>query len=258
MYYNTKRVSILRHIAHTGGSRMAEKRIAQYKQIENDLLQKINLGYYKKDDLIPTEMELSNTYHVSRVTVRKATDNLVAKGLLTRVAGVGTFVCHPAVTLNPSSIQGFSEVMADQKISVHTDVPTFTLQSAPANIASILGIEAGEPIYFIERIRYANDEIFQFETTYMSSRLYPDISIQVLKESKYQYFENVKGLKIAYSNHTVTPLHPTRRIADLFGITLDTPILRVANTTYLVNGQVMDYTELTLNSPKYQLTYVKK
>ena len=173
-------------------------------------------------------------------------------------AGVGTFVCHPAVTLNPSSIQGFSEVMADQAISVHTDVPTFTLQSAPANIASILEIEAGEPIYFIERIRYANDEIFQFETTYMSSRLYPDISIQVLKHSKYQYFEKVKGLKIAYSNHTVTPLHPTRRIADLFGITLDTPILRVANTTYLVNGQVMDYTELTLNSPKYQLTYVKK
>ncbi len=43
---------------------MAEKRIAQYKQIENDLLQKINLGYYKKDDLIPTELELSNTYQV--------------------------------------------------------------------------------------------------------------------------------------------------------------------------------------------------
>lgn len=35
---------------------MPEKRIAQYKQIENDLLQKINLGYYKKDDLIPTEI----------------------------------------------------------------------------------------------------------------------------------------------------------------------------------------------------------
>ena len=39
---------------------MPEKRIAQYKQIENDLLQKINLGYYKKDDLIPTEFELSD------------------------------------------------------------------------------------------------------------------------------------------------------------------------------------------------------
>ncbi|MCI8661325.1 MAG: GntR family transcriptional regulator [Lachnospiraceae bacterium] len=237
---------------------MTQRRIAQYKQIENDLLQKINLGYYKKDDLIPTELELSNTYHVSRVTVRKATDNLVAKGLLSRVAGVGTFVCHPAVTLNPSSVQGFSQVMAQQGITVRTELPSFMLQNAPANIASILDIETGEPIYFIERIRYADEKIFQFETTYMSSRLYPDISIQVLQESKYQYFEKIKGLKIAYSHHIVTPLHPSKRIADLFDIPLDTPILRVANTTYLTNGQVMDYTELTLNSPKYQLTYIKK
>lgn len=237
---------------------MAQKRIAQYKQIENDLLQKINLGYYKKDDLIPTELELSNTYHVSRVTVRKATDNLVARGLLSRVAGVGTFVCHPAVTSNPSSVQGFSEVMAQQGITVRTELPAFMLQNAPANIASILGIETGEPIYFIERIRYADEKIFQFETTYMSSRLYPDISIQILQQSKYQYFEKIKGLKIACSHHIVTPLHPSKRIADLFDIPLDTPILRVANTTYLTNGQVMDYTELTLNSPKYQLTYIKK
>lgn len=130
---------------------MAKKRIAQYKQIEHDLLEKINLGYYKKDDLIPTELELSNTYQVSRVTVRKATDNLVAQGLLSRVAGVGTFVCHPSVTLNPSSIQGFSDAMKDKGLSVHTEVPTFMIQKAPANIASILEIEKDEPMYFIER-----------------------------------------------------------------------------------------------------------
>lgn len=237
---------------------MAKKRIAQYKQIEHDLLEKINLGYYKKDDLIPTELELSNTYQVSRVTVRKATDNLVAQGLLSRVAGVGTFVCHPSVTLNPSSIQGFSDAMKDNGLSVHTEVPTFMIQKAPANIASILEIEKDEPMYFIERIRYANDEIFQFETTYMSARLYPDISIQVLQESKYRFFEETKGLKIAYSHHTVTPLLPTPQIAQMFCITPNTPILRVANVTHLSNGQIMDYTELTLNSPKYQLTYIKK
>lgn len=236
---------------------MAEKKVAQYKQIENDLLQKINLGYYKKDDLIPTELELSNTYHVSRVTVRKATDNLVAKGLLTRVAGVGTFVCHPAVTLNPSSIKGFSEAMLEQGITVRTEVSTFMVQNAPANIAAILGIETGEPIYFIERVRYGNDVIFQLEITYMSCRLYPDVSMQMLQQSKYQFFEQ-KGLKIAYSQHAVTPLHPTRKIADMFGISPDTPILKVANITHLTNGQIMDYTELTLNSPNYQLTYVKR
>ena len=83
-------------------------------------------------------------------------------------------------------------------------------------------------------------------------------SIQVLKNAKYKYFEQEKGLKIAYSNHTVTPLHPSKRIAKLFNISLDTPILQVANTTWLTNGQIMDYTVLTLNSPIYQLTYEKR
>ena len=237
---------------------MTQKRIAQYKQIENDLLEKINLGYYQKDDMIPTELELSNTYHVSRVTVRRATDNLVARGLLSRIAGVGTFVCHPDVTSNPTFIQGFSDTMEKEGIVVHTDVPSFMIQQAPANIASLLEIEKGEPIYFIERVRYANDEILQFETTYMSARLYPDISIQILKGSKSRYFEQEKGMKIAYSHHTVTPLLPSKRIADLFETSQHTPILRVANVTHLTNGQVMDYTGLTLNSPKYQLTYIKK
>jgi DNA-binding GntR family transcriptional regulator len=47
----------------------------------------------------------------------------------------------------------------------------------------------------------------------------------VLQSSKYQYIEKEKGLKIAYSSHAATPLHPSKRIAELFDIPLDTPIL---------------------------------
>lgn len=237
---------------------MAEKRMAQYKQIERDLLEQINLGYYKKGDLIPTELELSGTYQVSRVTVRKATDNLVARGILSRVAGVGTFVCHSAVTQNPPPIQGFTDLMKEQGLAPSTKVDTFTLQKAPSNIASILGIEKEEPIYYIHRQRFGDGQLLQLETTYMSVRLYPDISIQILESSKYHYFEQEKGIKIAYSYHTVTPIHPTKQVAELFGITQDTPIIKAGNVTYLENGQIMDYTELILNSPKYQLTYIKR
>lgn len=237
---------------------MAQKKIAQYKQIEYDLLEKINLGYYKKGDLIPTELELASTYHVSRVTVRKATDNLVARGLLSRMAGVGTSVCQPSVTSNPSQIQGFTDVMTALGIIPSTKVTVFSLQEASSNIASILNIEKNESIYLIQRQRFGDEQLLQLETSYMSARLYPDLSVQLLQQSKYRYFEEVKHMTIAYSHHTVTPIHPSRDIAELFDISVDTPIIKVANITYLENGQVMDYTELILNSPKYQLTYVKR
>ena len=64
----------------------------QYKRIERDISEKISSGYYSVGNSLPTEQELGKQYGVSRVTVRKALDNLVAKDLLIRTPGVGTFV----------------------------------------------------------------------------------------------------------------------------------------------------------------------
>lgn len=61
--------------------------LPQYKCIEGDLLEQIQAGVYKKGDHIPPEQTLSRQYGVSRVTVRKALENLVEQGILKRTPG---------------------------------------------------------------------------------------------------------------------------------------------------------------------------
>ena len=51
---------------------------------------------------------------------------------------------------------------------------------------------------------------------------------------------------------------PSAEVAKLFDLKDDQPIVKIANTTYLENGQVLDFTELLYNSPKYQLRYIKQ
>src|SRR5215218_8961247 len=46
---------------------------------------------------IPSERDLMTTYDVSRATVRKSIDSLVAGGLLEKIHGKGTFVARPRV-----------------------------------------------------------------------------------------------------------------------------------------------------------------
>ncbi len=234
------------------------KKIPQYRQIENDLTDKITLGYYKKDDMIPTEMELSASYGVSRVTIRKALDNMVNKGYLYRISGVGTFIKQLSVASKVTSLRGFTDEITDLGMVPRSEVDMFTLKPAPRHIANLLNISEGDMIFHMKRKRFANDEIFVIETTWMSADLYPDMSIQVLAGSKYRFFEQQKNLKIAHSHHVVTPIHPSAEVAGLFGIDTDTPIIKIGNTTYLENGQIMDYTELIMNSPKYQLRYIKQ
>jgi DNA-binding LacI/PurR family transcriptional regulator len=63
-----------------------------YEQIKENILNRITSGEYKTDEKIPSERELCELYSVSRTTIRKAIDELVAEGILTRKSGRGTFV----------------------------------------------------------------------------------------------------------------------------------------------------------------------
>ncbi len=235
-----------------------EKKIAQYKQIELDISEKISSGYYGIGVALPTEQELVALYGVSRVTVRKAMDNLVAKDMLVRTPGVGTFVKQGAASVKNTSLCGFTEEITAMGMTPRTVVDDFHVLRASANIARLLEIPEGSPVYHIHRIRLANELILMLETTYMSVEQNPEISIQILSGSKYEYFEKVRGKKPASNEHTVTPILPTPAIAKLFQIDPQTPIIKIANITRFTDGQIMDYTENTMNSPHYQLRYFKQ
>lgn len=65
-----------------------------YKQLEDQLKEEIDTGKRKAGSRLPTENELSTTYNVSRVTVRKALAGLSELGYLNRKSGKGTFVAE--------------------------------------------------------------------------------------------------------------------------------------------------------------------
>ena len=58
-----------------------------YKQLEEKIIQDIENGIYRKGQKIPTEKELSQMYDVSRITVRKALEEITKQGILERHAG---------------------------------------------------------------------------------------------------------------------------------------------------------------------------
>ena len=65
---------------------MREK-LAKYEQIRQDIIHKIESMEYRPNQVIPSENELCASYGVSRITVRKAIDELVHEGLLYRIKG---------------------------------------------------------------------------------------------------------------------------------------------------------------------------
>ena len=71
---------------------MENKRVFLHRKLSDLLKKEIKEGKYKPGEYIPSERELSESYSLSRPTVRRAISQLVREGWLYSVAGTGTLV----------------------------------------------------------------------------------------------------------------------------------------------------------------------
>jgi len=69
-----------------------ESPVPLYRQLKEILKEAIRRGEFRPGDRLPTEMELCETFGVSRITVRQALNELTSEGFLYRQQGSGTFV----------------------------------------------------------------------------------------------------------------------------------------------------------------------
>src|SRR5690625_3546782 len=89
---------------------MSRSKIPLYKQVKQKMIKEIN-QYMKAGDLIPTESELEEKFNVSRITVRKAIDELVEEGYVEKIQGKGTFVLSTKIVQDANSITSWTEEM---------------------------------------------------------------------------------------------------------------------------------------------------
>lgn len=240
---------------------MHSNNLPLYQSIANDLKKKILEEKDGRGAALPSEKSLCATYHVSRVTIRKALDELVHQKLIYKVPGSGSFsnVGNLSHSLEKSDhIFSFSEEMRHAGITPSSEIVFFHVIPATREIAEKIKIRIGTPIYYYQRNRLGNDDIYFIETTYMQVALFPDFSMQHLAASKFAYVEEHCKKKIVFSHQRIEPRLATQRESNLFKINKDSPLLRIHHTTYLDDASVMDYTIMDINPRVYEIHYTKK
>src|ERR1700678_605066 len=127
-----------------------------YQELQRALRKAIDSRLLGPDDALPSERDLAADFAVSRITVRKALDGLVADGLLVRRQGAGNFV-SARVDKNFAMLTSFSEDMRapgarPRSVWLKRAAGTVTPEEALA-----LRLSPGTPVFRFNRIRYADD-----------------------------------------------------------------------------------------------------
>ena len=133
-----------------------------YLQLQRVLRHAIDNRLLRRDDVIPPERDLAADFNVSRITVRKAIDGLVAEGLLMRRQGAGTFVAN-RVEKSFSKLSSFSEDMISRGRKPHSQWVSRTTGTVTPEESLSLGLSPGAVVYRFQRIRFADGQTMALE-----------------------------------------------------------------------------------------------
>ena len=231
--------------------------MTKYQMIVDDLIEKIEDGTYKEDARLPSEEELGQSYGCSRVTVRQALKQLQYSGYVVSRKGSGSYVASKHKLQSPGKVVSLVKYMTDNDIETKNRALKLELTDADRFIAKKLGISPGARVYFLERLRYANNKAIVFERKYMSAEMHPYLSYGSVQGSIYGEAER-NGIIVDYVRCKVIPCFPEKDVADLLTLALDRPVLKVIAHAFTKEGVPFSYGEEYYDPDNYQLNFINK
>jgi GntR family transcriptional regulator len=222
-----------------------------YAQVRDILREEI--GRMEPGRVIPSEPELLSRFDVSRITLRKAVDDLVTEGLLVRQQGRGTFVRKVKVTHQLNTISSWTEqLLAIGQIprTLHLEVEEV---EPPGRIARDLELGAHESAFVLRRLRLVNDEPLTLIVNYLPARLVPGFAEKApRRESLYETLVKDYGLVAARAIDMVETRSATDEEAKRLRIDPWDPLLCVTRVSYLADGHPLEVGVAISRGDRYQ------
>ena len=200
---------------------------------------------------IPSERELMATYDVSRATVRKAIDSLVAGGLLHRIHGKGTFVARPRVESH-LHLASFSDDMRRRGLVPSTRMMRVDEERPPAEVAKALRLRADGTAWRIDRVRLADGQPMAIEQGWYPRALLPDLDTEDLTGSLYTLFASRYGLVIDAAEQTLWGEAAEGATARRLDAPVHTPLL-VFRRVSSAAGRPVEYVVSRYRGDRYQV-----
>ncbi len=186
--------------------------------------------------LLPPEPVLCAEYGVSRITLRRAVDGLVADGHLVREQGRGTYVTRPAIRHEYREsfvhrIAGFSSVMSETGAQVGTKVLTQRIVPVPAAVAAELSLDGTSDVVELERLRSVDGEPNHVAHSFLPAALYPRAAeADFSTGSLYDFLRREYQADLAHARIVVDVGTAAPEEADLLRIVAGSPLLVVRTT----------------------------
>lgn len=210
-----------------------------YHQIYLILREQILEGDFDNKPL-PGELVLAEQFNVSRVTMRRAIQDLVSEGLVARGRGKGTFV-KPRT---PTSAAGQSQLMSASAMRLQASGDSSDLQLITSkriiptsDIARALHLPSDAVVEQLVRVRQFDEQPMAHLTSYIPEELSGRICRRRLRERPILMLLEEAGVKVAKAKQSINAKLADSTVAYALGVPVGAPLLAITRVAYDENGR---------------------
>lgn len=207
-----------------------------YKQLQERLERAIETGELPAGSRLPTENELSQRYEVSRVTVRKALEELSKSGGLVRKPGKGTFIAERKIQRGLSGVLDYSDMCQMTGYTPGARMIKIALEPPTEEEAAQLHLSQGEQVLVVQRVRLANGSPTVLETNRFSEEFSFLFNENLNDASLYQLIRAHKGITFTQSEKILEIVFASAQEARYLGIPNRYPLLCIRSVIQDATG----------------------
>lgn len=201
-----------------------------YMQIKEDIKAAIQQGVYKAKEKIPTEPELSAEYSVSRITVRRAIEELCGEGYLIKRQGLGTFVSTPRIhrkITEGNRLESFSTLCQSCNIVAGAHLLSRQIVPIRQEEQEFFGLGSDALLIYVERLRTADNLPIFLENMFFPYQTYRGLMTEDLNNrSIFQVMKQIDGRTVNdTSRRTLEIAKASPKQAQKLGISTGEPLL---------------------------------
>lgn len=210
-----------------------------YLQVAMHIEGSIDRGVIGPGDRLEGEIGLAKSFGVSRATMRHAINTLVERGILMRQHGVGTQVA-PHVAHQGSGIKSLYDELSASGRKPSTVLLKAETQPAPEVVAAALGLPAGTPTQYFERLRLADGEPFGIMRNWVLQDLIHVTRRQLTSKGLYELLR-AAGYSIRLARQSIGAEAAGVEQAAALRVPVGSPLLTIYSTSYVDLGQPIEH-----------------
>lgn len=213
-----------------------------YHQVYLILRNKIFEQEFSVGDLLFSEEETSQVFGVSRITARRALNELAIEGLVVRERGRGTRVVHNvAATPVRANVEGMLENIMALGLETEVTLLLFRYVSPSDHVATLLDCSEGDKVQHAVRMRRLEGEPFSHLVTYVPEYVGRSYEKEELVTTPLLTLLERSGVVVSRAEQTLTATLADSEVALALNVEMGSPLLRIRRVVFDQGNRPVEY-----------------